>query len=120
MKPNLKGEAWEAVAERYLADRGLQTLARNFHCRLGEIDLVMCDVETIVFVEVRYRRRNHFGTAVESVTRKKQLKICRAAGIFLSRRPALATRPCRFDVIGISGAADDWTLEWVSGAFEGY
>lgn len=120
MKPNRKGEAWELLAERYLWDRGLTTLARNFHCRLGEIDLVMREGEIIVFVEVRYRRQSRFGSAIESVTRNKQIKICRAAGIFLSRRPALATRPCRFDVVGISGPPGDASLEWVSGAFEGY
>jgi putative endonuclease len=120
LKPNRRGEAWEWLAERYLRDRGLTTLARNFHCRLGEIDLVMRDGGMIVFVEVRYRRQSRFGSAIESVTRTKQLKICRAAGIFLSRRPALASRPCRFDVVGISGSAGDASVEWISGAFEGY
>ena len=120
MKPNRTGEAWEALAERHLCERGLSTLARNFHCRLGEIDLIMRDGETIVFVEVRYRRNNHFGSAIESVTHNKQLKICRTAGIFLSRRPALASLPCRFDVVGISGAPDNTSLEWICAAFEGY
>lgn len=120
LKPNQKGEAWEILAERYLHEHGLFTLAKNFHCRLGEIDLVMREDDTIVFVEVRYRRQSRYGSAIETVTRPKQMKICRAAGIFLSRRPALATRPCRFDVIGISGAAENVQLEWISGAFEGY
>lgn len=108
------------MAERHLCQHGLRTLVRNFHCRLGEIDLVMSDGETIVFVEVRYRRNSHFGSATESVTRNKQLKICRTAGIFLSRRPALATRPCRFDVIGINGERHNVSLNWIKGAFEGY
>jgi len=108
------------MAERHLRAHGLSTLARNFHCRLGEIDLIMRDGETIVFVEVRYRKNNHFGSAIESVTHNKQLKICRAAGIFLSRRPGLASLPCRFDVIGISGEPGNTSLEWIRAAFEGY
>ena len=118
MKSHPRGAGWEAVAERYLHGRGLRTLARNFHCRLGEIDLVMREGRTTVFVEVRYRRNSGHGTAAETVGLAKQLKIRRAAGIFLSRRPSLAAGPCRFDVVGISGVTRRPEIEWLPGAFE--
>ena len=118
MRAHPGGAGWERLAERYLAHRGLSTLARNFHCRLGEIDLVMFDGETLVFVEVRYRRNAVHGSAAESVGVRKRLKIQRAAGIFLNRRPALAERSCRFDVVGISGSRTAPRVEWLRGAFE--
>jgi len=117
LKAHPGGSRWEQLAEDHLRNQGLRTLARNFHCRLGELDLVMGDGPTTVFVEVRYRRNTRHGTAAETVTHKKQLKMSRAAGIFLSRRPTLATGPCRFDVVGISGPAEHPTIEWISNAF---
>lgn len=118
MKRPWRGAGWEALAERYLAARGLRTVKRNFHCRFGEVDLVMQDGAAIVFVEVRYRHDLRFGTPAESVHRGKQLKIRRAAGIFLAHRPALAHHPCRFDVVGISGPARRPRIEWLRAAFD--
>jgi putative endonuclease len=120
LKANARGQAWEELAERYLQAHGLVPLKRNFHCRLGEVDLIMRDGDTTVFVEVRYRRGNSHGSAIESVTRPKQLKLIRAAGIFLSRRPSLAHGPCRFDVVGISGTRKQPDIQWVSDAFGAY
>jgi putative endonuclease len=93
-------------------------MQRNFVCRLGEIDLVMAHGEVTVFVEVRYRGQGSLGKAVESVTRTKQLKLSRAAGIFLSRNPALAVGPCRFDVISIDADTPEPRLEWIRNAFD--
>ena len=78
----------------------------------------MREGHTTVFVEVRYRNDPRFGSAVETVGFHKQLKIQRAAGIFLSRRPALAQQPCRFDVVGIMGGPVRPQVEWLRGAFE--
>ncbi|KAA9129715.1 YraN family protein [Marinihelvus fidelis] len=120
MKPHPRGAEWEQRAEQYLRDRGLQTLERNFHCRLGELDLVMRDGEATVFVEVRYRHGDGHGGGLGSVTRAKRLKIVRAAGIFLSRRPRLATGPCRFDVVAITGEPRAPRFDWVRAAFDAY
>lgn len=78
----------------------------------------MREGEQLVFVEVRYRRNTVHGSAPETVGHHKRLKIQRAAGIFLSRRPALAELPCRFDIVGISGTPDRPRIEWLQGAFE--
>jgi Holliday junction resolvase-like predicted endonuclease len=66
------GGRWEREAEVYLHCQGLKTLARNFNCRVGEIDLVMEDGECLVFAEIRYRKNNRFGSGAETVTRSKQ------------------------------------------------
>lgn len=118
MKPHPLGAEWEQRAERYLNGKGLDTLERNFHCRLGELDLVMRDGDATVFVEVRYRRDNTHGGGLCSITHRKRLKIIRAAGIFLSRRPRLAQGPCRFDVVAIDGAPATPRIEWVRAAFD--
>ena len=90
---------------------------RNVHCRFGEIDLVMQDCDWLVFVEVRYRREAAFGSACETVHGPKQQRIIRAAGLYLGQRPRLATRPCRFDVVGISGQRWRPRVEWLQDAF---
>lgn len=118
LKANALGARWEELAEQHLSSAGLRLVARNFHCRLGEIDLVMRTRHQLVFIEVRYRRSATHGSAVETVSYHKQLKIQRAAGIFLSRRPALAEMSCRFDVVGISGSPGRARIEWLQGAFE--
>lgn len=118
MRPNPGGHRWERLAERYLRRHGMRTLERNFHCRLGEIDLIMRDGSVTVFVEVRYRARGDFGSASATVTRGKQLKIARAAGIFLSRRPRLATEPCRFDIVAIDGLDKAPRCQWLRNAFQ--
>ena len=118
MKANHRGLVWEQAAETWLIDKGLALIARNFHCRMGEIDLIMREGPQVVFVEVKYRKQHQFGGALASVTRQKQLKISRAAGIFLTRKPLFASRPCRFDVVAISGTTQDMQVNWVRNAFD--
>jgi putative endonuclease len=118
VKAHPAGAGWEELAEAHLRERGLELLERNYHCRLGEIDLIMRDGPVIVFVEVRYRADQRYGGALETVDRRKQLKIQRAAGIFLSRQSRLACQPCRFDIIGIEGAPGHPTIRWLRDAFE--
>jgi len=112
-----QGRRWERFAETWLHRQGLKTMARNFHCRLGEIDLVMADGERIVFVEVRFRGHGSRGSGPQSVTFDKQLRVSRAAGIFLNRHPRLADRPCRFDVIALDGDLATPRLRWIRNAF---
>ncbi len=107
-----KGAAAEQAAADYLAGRGLKLLARNFRCRGGEIDLVMRDGATLVFVEVRARGRSDYGGAAESITAPKRARLVLAARHYLQRHAVDA--PCRFDAILLQGGR----MEWLKGAFE--
>ena len=108
----LAGDGAEEQAARHLAEHGLAIVARNYRTRLGEIDLVAREGETLVFVEVRQRASAHFGGAAASIDHRKRARIESAARQFLSR---LAQEPpCRFDVV----AVDDGHAEWIRGAFE--
>ena len=77
-----KGQHAEQIACEYLQHQGLTLIDKNYHCRQGEIDLVMEHNDTLVFVEVRYRKNNLFGGAKESVTYKKQQKFKKPPCIF--------------------------------------
>ncbi|MDM7322995.1 MAG: YraN family protein [Gammaproteobacteria bacterium] len=112
------GKAGEQLALEHLERRGLRLLARNVHARGGEIDLVMLDGATLVFVEVRSRSAGGLVGALESITPAKRRRLLMAAQTFLARHPQHATRPCRFDVVGITCDDERTTLEWAANAFE--
>src|SRR5690606_21755387 len=78
----------------------MRLLARNYRCQQGELDLVMRDADTVVFVEVRYRRRDLWGDAAETVDWRKQKRVIAAAHDYLLTHPHLANQPCRYHVIG--------------------
>ena len=111
---NLRGVRAERQAYRYLQSQGLTLLARNYSCRLGEIDLIMSDRDTLVFVEVRERNSARYGGAAASITPPKQQKIQRTAEYFLVNHRRLSNMPCRFDVVAIEGG----TISWLRDAFE--
>jgi putative endonuclease len=114
------GTHWEDRAAAYLEARGLTIIERGYRCRLGEIDIIAHDVETLVFVEVRFRRSRRFGSACETVGRSKQAKLIRAARHFLMRYPRYADAPIRFDVIAVDGdEVDDAEVNWLQDAFGG-
>jgi putative endonuclease len=97
----------EEHAARFLSGRGLTILARNFRIRLGEIDLVARDGDTLVFVEVRRRRSSApYGGAAGSVDTRKQRRMEAAARAFLARLPV--EPPCRFDVVTMQGGQCAW------------
>lgn len=112
------GDAFEQRACRELERAGLKALARNYNTRHGELDLVMRDGDTVVFVEVRYRVRAGHGDAAASVTRTKQEKLIRTAQLWLAAHGQHANRPCRFDVVSYDGPAADAAMQWLKGAFE--
>lgn len=107
----------EELALRYLEDRGLRRVERNFSSRRGEIDLVMQDRDTLVFIEVRFRRDSRFGSAAESVTSRKQQRIVKAASHFLCSKKQWRDHPCRFDVLAISGGSERQKIDWIRDAF---
>ena len=114
------GSANEKLAENFLRRRGFRTLNRNYQCRSGEIDLIVGKANTVVFVEVRFRKNEAFGTAVESVNPAKQARIIRCARHFLMHNPGLATRELRFDIIGITheDSQRGYRVEWLTNAFQ--
>lgn len=112
-----RGDAVEAAALAFLQTRGLRLLARNAHSRGGELDLVMDDAGTVVFVEVRYRATTGFGGGVASVDAGKQRRLVHAAQAFLLRHPQHAQAPCRFDVVAAAGDPAAPILDWLRDAF---
>ena len=112
------GARYEELALAHLERSGLAQIARNYRCRQGEIDLVMRDRDTIVFVEVRYRRSRRFGGGIDSVDARKRARIVRAASAFLADHPRLAACACRFDVLAIGDDADAPALNWLRNAFD--
>ena len=117
LNTRLRGKTYEAEAERWLMARGLRPLARNFTTRGGELDLIMEDGATLVFVEVRFRASGRFVGALESITPTKQRRVLHAAACWLQRNPAQNTRPCRFDVVGIEGVGESCRIAWIKAAF---
>lgn len=113
-----KGFVAEARAEKFLRSKGLQTSDKNYRCKSGEIDLIMRDGDTLVFVEVRLRSNRRFETAAESVNFRKQLKIINAAQHYLLEKRLTDKLPCRFDVVAISNELDnEHEFEWITNAF---
>ena len=113
------GIAAEQQALHYLQAQGLQLLAQNWRCKRGELDLVMLDGDTVVFVEVRYRLHAGFGGALASVDTRKQQKLVLAAQYFLQKETRWASSPCRFDVIALQGRGHSGTpLDWLKNAFD--
>ena len=109
-----QGQHAEDAALAYLHKQGLRTVARNYRCRGGEIDLIMQDATELVFVEVRLRRNTQFASAMESVDRQKQRRLVTAARHYL-QHIGRYDAPCRFDVVGIDGQG---TIDWQANAFD--
>lgn len=118
-KINPKGAKAEKFALCYLKKQGLKRLDTNFATAFGEIDLIMLDSETLVFVEVRFRSSNQFGSALESITPKKITKIRKTAKIFIQHNSKYRHKYCRFDTVTITNNDENINnnLEWIKGAF---
>jgi putative endonuclease len=94
------GERGEQAAEAYLRAQGMKLVARRFRTPVGELDLVLLDGDTVVFVEVKSQTSQQFNEPHERVDGAKRRKVARTAAWFLHHR-RLAMRPCRFDVVSI-------------------
>ncbi len=114
------GQRGEAAAERFLRRRGYKTLARSDRCGLGELDLVMRDGETVVFVEVKTRQSQKAGHPAEAVDENKQRRLTRLAVAFLKRHRLLGRCSARFDVVAILWPDDARrpTIEHIQNAFD--
>ncbi|MDB6061827.1 MAG: hypothetical protein JWM78_1930 [Verrucomicrobiaceae bacterium] len=111
------GSAAEAAAAAWLKRQGLALVEKNYRCKGGEIDLIMRDGDDLVFVEVRLRNRNDYGSAAESVTGSKQRRIICAARHFLSEHARWQNSGCRFDVMAAKNLAGILEWQWLRDAF---
>jgi putative endonuclease len=117
--PQQSGRRAEELAADFLRSQGFEILERNYHRRLGELDIVAQRAGVLVIAEVRTRSSDTYGGAAASVDRRKQQRITRAAAALLQQRADLARLPVRFDVIVVSdpaGAAP--RIQWLQHAFE--
>ena len=111
---NSIGVQYEQQALAFLKAQGLLLVCQNFYCRYGEIDLIMSDNDTLVFIEVRYRKNQNYGGATASVTLQKQKKLIKTAKHYLSQ---LDNEPYyRFDVVAISEKTTQ--PQWIQDAFQ--
>lgn len=136
------GQAAEKLAQTYLLKKGFVFIDKNYHCRHGEIDLIFKDNDTIVFIEVRFRRQVNFGSACESIDNKKQQKIIKTAEYYLYYHRLSESVTSRFDVIGITPSKNtsktavykahndrttikgdhckEYSIEWIENAFQAF
>jgi putative endonuclease len=110
---NAAGTRAEDLCAELLQRAGLRILARNWRCRLGEIDLVAEEGATLVFAEVRLRRDASHGGAAESITAAKRSRLLAAARLYLAGRAAV---DCRFDVLLLDQLAPA-RIRWIRNAF---
>lgn len=109
------GARYEDLAAELLRGKGYKIIERNFVAKIGELDLIAQDGETIVFVEVRQRSSLGFGSAAETIGPGKIRKIVRTAQLFAQAR-GLEERDMRFDVVAVDGA----TMEHIEDAFPAF
>jgi putative endonuclease len=95
-----RGERGEQIARAHLADAGITCVTTNFRCRYGEIDMVCRDRDCLVFVEVKTRSGQRWGRPADAVDRKRQLRLSRAALVYL-RRIKNPSVKARFDVVEV-------------------
>ncbi len=110
------GESGEEHACRELRRRGYAILARRYRTRHGEIDIIARDGEVLVFVEVKTRSTEAFGSPLEAVTLAKQRKVIRMAADYVGRS-RLTRLACRFDVVGVLLTEEETTIDVVVDAF---
>lgn len=120
----LTGESAEQDACKFLIKNKLKLVSKNFSCVFGEIDLIMLDKQSLVFVEVRYRKNSQFGSGAESITISKQRKLIKTASYYLQQNPKTSQYATRFDVISMSAPDSESTskneskIDWIKDAFQ--
>ena len=118
------GQHAENACCEYLKQQGLKLVARNYRGRRGEIDLILQEGNTLIFVEVRFRKNSFYGSGLESVTAQKQQRILSTAEEYMQNETKLKNG--RIDVVAMSqkpqnkpteNAEDEYTFEWIKNAF---
>lgn len=116
MSRSEQGRRAEDYALARLEQAGLRLVDRNYRSRFGEIDIIMADGKTLVFVEVRYRSSDRYGGAQESVNWRKQARLIKTAACFL--REKRLDLPTRFDIAALSPGPGGLELAWIKNAFQ--
>jgi putative endonuclease len=112
-----RGRDAEDLVCTYLQQQGLQLSMRNYRSPFGEIDLIMQERNTLVFVEVRYRANTRFGTPAETVDANKQARLRATAEHFRQNTPRASRKACRFDMVAITGDGKNGNLSWLKNVF---
>ena len=114
-----KGLHYENQAKEFLLQHGLSLLEQNYHCRFGEIDLIMLHQETVCFIEVKYRNSLKFGGAASAISTQKQKKIVKTALVFISQNRRYNQHSMRFDALLMQqqGNTQSPDIEWIQNAF---
>lgn len=114
----IQGKLAERLALEYLQSQSLKLIANNWRCPRGEIDLIMLEKNTLVFIEVRYRRQILWGLPSETINLAKRNKIIMTAQLFLQKNTQWLMNPCRFDVISITGNISQLSdIQWLTNVF---
>lgn len=111
------GKTGEGLAEGFLKKNGYKILARNFKTKIGEIDIIAIDKDTISFVEVKTRQTDRFGLPQEAISSFKQRQISKAALAYLKDNNLL-NKKARFDVVSIILSQDSPRMDLIKNAFE--
>lgn len=113
-----QGQKFEQLAKSYLESQGLLAICDNFSCKVGEIDLIMIDNKTLVFIEVKQRANNQYGGAMAAVSSAKQRRIIKTAMVYCSvEKINFEQQASRFDVVAITGSHEPFDIVWLKHAF---
>lgn len=118
LNKNNAGLEAENLAATFLTNHSLKIVSQNYHCKFGEIDLIMKDAKTLVFIEVRLRTNSKFGDAGASITPQKQRKLILTAQYFLQEHAQqYGNYACRFDAV-LMNNLDVKEIAWIRNAFD--
>lgn len=114
-KKQIDGAKAEEFAKHFLKKQGYRLIEKNFHCRGGEIDLIMLNpANSYVFIEVRFRRNLTHGSALESITTHKYKRCLKAAQYWLMKNNLL-NHQYQIDVVAFDGHLNEESLIWLKG-----
>lgn len=111
-----RGKEAESIALEFLQQHGMQLITHNYRCRNGEIDLIMEQSDTLIFVEVRFRKTATFGSALESIDERKKSRIINCATHYLSTQRV--SKASRFDIVALSPNNKKLDINWIPDAFQ--
>ena len=111
------GQLGEALALKKMKDLGYKCIIRNYRCSLGEVDLIAKDGKTLVFVEIKTRRRKSLGYAKEAITERKKRQLSKVALAYMKANDCSHMKS-RFDVVAINIINGKSEIEVVRNAFD--